>query len=190
VNAAQRVVRVNAEYAAISVGDVARNPVAVIFRELTPVIRAMSLTDRLGELRVDPTQVNENMQKVHETIAAHLDPSKTSMVQSHAVSAPVTVPKVRQTRVASPKSTAAPATPGIKPLFRAGTLTATLYDRLIAQLTKDGGKHIWVYADDLLDGLSSGDPNALISDVIRKGKTTGAFSLTKQKNGKLMFELT
>lgn len=191
VNARDRVVRVSREYAGECLDDVKRHPTAVIFRELTPVIRALSLVDRLGTFEIDLKLVNENMAKVHEVCSRLLDPAKIPAVPAHVaapanVSAPVTPRAPRATRTAS----AAPANTqpysGVKPLFRPGTMTDKLYQRLVSLCGADFSCD--VQSDELFKGLSSGDPNALLNDLVRKGKQTNAFVITRYKNGYLKFE--
>lgn len=175
-----KIIRVSEAYAIEKTKDVKQNFFSVILSEVPVVVRALSIVSNGGALSIDLNLVNSRMQSVLETLS-----NTVRTTDKPVVAAPLNTPAPQPTASAAPRAPRAPRAQSSGTLFRAGTMTGVLYDRLMAMRSADGKAYTSVTS--LIDGISSGDPNALINDLVTKGRKTGAYELIKHKSGALEF---
>lgn len=159
---ADRVIRFNHEYVADLITRLKiEGLAATLLREVPSVLRALSVKRdaATGAAYLDPAELNAQLNVVLERVADRVAKAK----------APAPVAKAPVVQATRPVSTQP------KALFRPGSHLETLYIRLQGC----GGT---ISIQDLLEGIQSGDPNALVSDLISKGKKTGVFTLTRDRN--------
>ncbi len=174
-----KTIRVSETYAQHRVQSLKHDLVPILMEEVPAVVRALSLApNETGQLAIDLSLVNTNMTVVMDAVADKLRKG-VKVVTITPTAAPVT-PTVSTPRPAPVRMASSGGS-----LFRSGTLTAEIYDRLLASLVAAGGTVVTLCSADLTKGLSSGDVGALINDVVAKGKKTGVFSLTKIRGAAL-----
>lgn len=175
-----KIIRVSEAYAVEKTKDIKHNFFSVILTEIPVVVRALSIVSNGGSLSIDLNLVNSRMQSVLETLS-----DTVRKTDKPCVATPVTTTAPQPTASAAPRAPRAPRAQSSGTLFRAGTMTGVLYDRLMGMRASDGKASTTI--STLVAGISSGDPNALINDLVTKGRKTGAYELIKHKSGELEF---